>query len=467
MIKANTKMKILIMLALSLLTVCLLSTRVRATTDEEKKAILNVIPDSIKLDIKEIEYAKANEIIKSNIEKKLKDAGFNNLTIDVFICDYMNVDDFYKANISVYYNKEELAKKDISLSYSNSNNKSSVDEQYIKNIKLESPQYYEVDISDINKDNTGVLGMAKKYYQNKIKDNTITVITTSGASSGDTLSVYTHGTNVLLFKDDILYDIKSMGDEFTVCSITVPNNVSDNEEYAIKQLNNLFGSYGQNEKITKLEKDNTFNNPNMYKAYYTDGSFSDSAYVIIKKAEKIDDTKLIEKIDTITKIKLDTTTAVIPENTKLVAEEVKSGDNYNTVVKVIEKEVSKFVLYDINLMHDNAKIQPNGKVKISIPVPEGYNTSKIVVYRIAEDGTKTKYDTTINDGYITFETDHFSNYVVAEETERSTVNETISNENKLDNEPKTGEVAIKLFIGIGLVAFVVLIVNNKKRNKEV
>ena len=63
-------------------------------------------------------------------------------------------------------------------------------------------------------------------------------------------------------------------------------------------------------------------------------------------------------------------------------------------------------------MSNNTTIQPNGKVKISIPIPNGYDTSKIVVYRIAENGTKTKYDTTINNGYVTFETDHYISSVL-------------------------------------------------------
>lgn len=171
---------------------------------------------------------------------------------------------------------------------------------------------------------------------------------------------------------------------------------------------------------------------------------------LIKEEPKVEEPTTITTTDTTTKIKLDTTTNVVPEGTKLVAEEVKSGDNYNTVVKAVENDVEKFVLYDISLVNNNATIQPNGKVKVSIPVPTGYDTSKIVVFRVSDDGTKTKYDTTIKEGYITFETDHFSNYVVAEEKakettttnneETSTKTETTNTtKRELDNTPKTGE----------------------------
>ena len=115
-------------------------------------------------------------------------------------------------------------------------------------------------------------------------------------------------------------------------------------------------------------------------------------------------------------------------------------------------------MYDINLINNNAKIQPNGKVKVSIPVPDGYDTSKIVVYRVDDDGTKTKYDMTIKDGFIIFETNHFSNYIVAEQstanentkkddttnadentTTTDTKSESTKTERKLDDTPKTGK----------------------------
>ena len=167
-----------------------------------------------------------------------------------------------------------------------------------------------------------------------------------------------------------------------------------------------------------------------------------------KTEEPQEETKPVTTTDKSTNIKLETTTEVVPAGTTLTAEKVTKGDSYNTVVKAVESDVEKFVLYDISLMNNNTKIQPNGKVKVSIPVPEGYDTSKIVVYRVAEDGTKTKLDVTVKDGYITFETDHFSNYVVGEEkaketttTPTTTPTSTTTNniERKLDSTPKTGE----------------------------
>ena len=71
-------------------------------------------------------------------------------------------------------------------------------------------------------------------------------------------------------------------------------------------------------------------------------------------------------------------------------------------------------MFDIKLESNGVKIQPNGKVKISIPVPDNFDKSNLVVYRVADNGDKTEYAVTINGDVATFETDHFSTYVLAE-----------------------------------------------------
>lgn len=38
-----------------------------------------------------------------------------------------------------------------------------------------------------------------------------------------------------------------------------------------------------------------------------------------------------------------------------------------------------------------------------------------MVYRLEDDGTLTRCDTTVENGVITFKTNHFSTYIVAEE----------------------------------------------------
>ena len=149
------------------------------------------------------------------------------------------------------------------------------------------------------------------------------------------------------------------------------------------------------------------------------------------------------------KFYIDSTTNVVPKNTTLSVEKITSGNSYNTVSKVLGTSVNKFVVYDISLLSNNTKIQPNGKVKVSIPIPSDYNRNKLEVYRIKDNGEKIKYDVTVEGDYATFETDHFSTYVLAE---------THQNSKEKDETPKTGTtniigyvLAITILSGAGIV----------------
>lgn len=76
----------------------------------------------------------------------------------------------------------------------------------------------------------------------------------------------------------------------------------------------------------------------------------------------------------------------------------------------------KYTSYDISFEIDGEKVQPNGKVTIKIPLPEGYNPNSVKVFFIDDNGNKTKLDSTYENGYIIFETDHFSEYAIVDES---------------------------------------------------
>jgi hypothetical protein len=76
-------------------------------------------------------------------------------------------------------------------------------------------------------------------------------------------------------------------------------------------------------------------------------------------------------------------------------------------------------MYDLALLLDGAEIQPNGTVAITIPAPAlAADYDQIIVVYIAPDGSYEECVTTLNeDGTLTFETDHFSQYAVIGITE--------------------------------------------------
>ena len=154
-------------------------------------------------------------------------------------------------------------------------------------------------------------------------------------------------------------------------------------------------------------------------------------------------TQSIIKTDNKTNIKLETQKDVIPDNTIMDITEITSGETFNTIKDTLEK-IKNFKAFDITLKSNNTNIQPNGNVKISIPIPEDFDTSKLVVYRFEEDGSNIEYQVAVANGYATFETDHFSTYVLGEqekvssETQDKNVIETTT-ENNTTKLPQTGE----------------------------
>jgi len=72
------------------------------------------------------------------------------------------------------------------------------------------------------------------------------------------------------------------------------------------------------------------------------------------------------------------------------------------------------MIYDIALLFNGEKYQPNGDVKVSITAPEGIDITKAKVWHLSNDGTLTDMNAVYEDGKFVFITDHFSYYVVAE-----------------------------------------------------
>lgn len=138
-----------------------------------------------------------------------------------------------------------------------------------------------------------------------------------------------------------------------------------------------------------------------------------------------------------TGIKIGAEEGVLPPDTSLVVE----PSNF-----VLTDAAGKFTAFDISLENSGAKIQPNGKVQVSIPIPAGYDRERLTVYHIAEDGAKTELPCAVTGDAVTFETDHFSLYVVAEKA---------ADDNVLSGEEpnqKSGTPVIWIVLGIVLVA---------------
>ena len=108
-----------------------------------------------------------------------------------------------------------------------------------------------------------------------------------------------------------------------------------------------------------------------------------------------------------------------------------SAEDYDGTVEITVKETfdgtafdivdtslasSQKFICDIVMTVDGNETQPEGKVTVRIPLPEGYDYTRTFVYHVdTVTGGLEKMQADYVDGYLVFETTHFSYYAVVEE----------------------------------------------------
>lgn len=98
---------------------------------------------------------------------------------------------------------------------------------------------------------------------------------------------------------------------------------------------------------------------------------------------------------------------------KIKAEEAFDGTAFD-VIDTNTNSTQKFI-YDITMTVNGVEVQPNGKVTVRIPLPAGYDPERTFVYHVnTETSELEKMSATYADGYMVFETTHFSYYALVE-----------------------------------------------------
>ena len=107
-------------------------------------------------------------------------------------------------------------------------------------------------------------------------------------------------------------------------------------------------------------------------------------------------------------------------------EETFDGGAFNIVST--QTGSAKSQIFDITMTVDGKETQPEGKVTVRIPLPEGYNPNRSFVYHVdSKTGKVEKINSRYENGCLVFETDHFSYYAVVDESQAGTaVNATVS-----------------------------------------
>lgn len=514
----KTKVKFLLAFIVMLVAICLIGTgKVNAVeiTDETLQEVANMIPDKIQLDLQEVEYEKSYAIIETEIKKSL-DANnveynkvmspygyyalelqgqFKGISIPVYdFGSIIDKDSLYHHSIPLETETSSNSyTKSIELVYNNTDKYNKADEQAVKNLDIKLAGYFEVGLDNAQQGLNEAFQVAGEYYTNLVNDKSIVVKVSAGAGGQENplnAQVFESGGRMAIFKNGILYDVRQCGNFISVPSITIPSNIPDDKitDYILNIVKPMYKEFSEevwgipfdgNLEVSKgavyhfresvsHNADGTLNEKYVDVTIpdgYTVGIDGKGDYIIARKETN---TSTVIKTDEETNIKLESNTSVIPNDTVLEVKPITDGIILSTVKESLNGISTEFKIYDITLKSNGTEIQPNGKVKISIPIPSDYNKDRLEVYRIADNGEKIRYEITIDGDYATFETDHFSTYVLAEkeeQQEQATNNEQTSNEHKLDETPKTGSTSVLGIIVAVAVISLVGIVIIKKNNK--
>lgn len=91
------------------------------------------------------------------------------------------------------------------------------------------------------------------------------------------------------------------------------------------------------------------------------------------------------------------------------------------VVLNSDNPLEQHEIYNICFVKDDKQVQPNGKVTVRIPIPQGMESDTCRVYRQENDGSWSALDAHVEGKYLVFETDHFSLYTIVGDMKRISV----------------------------------------------
>ena len=120
----------------------------------------------------------------------------------------------------------------------------------------------------------------------------------------------------------------------------------------------------------------------------------------------------------------------IDDNTELKASQVKTGTDYDSV----SQSFDNFNLYDIAFYKDDEKVTIVGTAIVRIPVGENMNIDKCKVY-YNDNGNYVDMNAVYKEGYMEFETTHFSQYIITDtplETESDLTVGDVNNDGKVN-----------------------------------
>lgn len=137
-----------------------------------------------------------------------------------------------------------------------------------------------------------------------------------------------------------------------------------------------------------------------------------------------------------------------------------SNTKYNKF-KELFSNYNKFVAYNIEALDKSGNVINFDKnIEVSLKIPDDYDSTRISVWYVDDSFNKQELDMETVNNVVTFNTNHFSDYIITEDKETK---EIVKVENTGFNVTK-----IEISIGLGILAFgIIIIVQTILKNKKI
>ena len=225
-------------------------------------------------------------------------------------------------------------------------------------------------------------------------------------------------SNVTKLGNNVLTNCTSLED------INIPGSVTEIGDYAFNGCTSL-KSITLPSSITSIGN-SIFNNS----ALETARVYKNSYPLTYCKNNNIN-YQIIGSFDKATSIQVSNGSCTnIDDNTELKASQVKTGTDYDSV----SQSFDNFNLYDIAFYKDDEKVTIDGTAIVRIPVGENMNIDKCKVY-YNDNGNYVDMNAVYKEGYMEFETTHFSQYIITDtplETESDLTVGDVNNDGKVN-----------------------------------
>lgn len=387
------------------------------------KDTLQLIPDTMNVNIKEIEFQKSEDELEKSISKILADNNIDmtNYTLNVWQEGYYEDDDFdiHKFEVSIIKqnqdNTEIIAEKKVTVKYSNTDKYNANDEKAIQKIMSNTGYVWHYETVEARKN----MGSIDNIYQKEIDKiispfgNDVKCIAVINGRSGYDLSSVI-GLKWFYFKNDVCYGTKN-GAYYFSYEIVVPEDVRDTEkaytDYAKEYLKNNL-EYDASNFTIKYNK-----NIDQYEIF-NEGEYVDWIHIGKKDVIKVHDDITVSS----------------NENVTLSAETIKNDNStYKEMQKLLKDKgyTNIFNAYELKLA--DGKIGKDG-LTIRFDLGTENNGKQAIVLHKKHDGTYEEFVKTVENGRISITVSELSPFIIAVKGERT-----------LDGEPKTGVADYTIF----------------------